>query len=159
MRKQQKKILAIALGGLVGLLLIIQILPVERENPPVGGELQAPAEVLSILERACYDCHSNQTSWPWYSRIAPVSWMVADHVEEGREHLNFSEWDSYALDKQTHKIEEVWEEIEEGEMPLWQYTLIHRDAVLSDQEKETIRQWSQSVAGAEETEEHEEHEH
>lgn len=100
-------------------LLAAQWVPVDRDNPPVLGEIESPPEVHAILERSCYDCHSNQTRWPWYSRMAPVSWLVASDVHEGREHLNFSAWRSDSTDKRHELREEIRKNVEEGEMPLW----------------------------------------
>lgn len=128
--------------GLVAVLIVLQFVPIDRENPPVTGAIDAPANVVAILERACYDCHSNQTEWPWYSHIAPVSFLVADDVEEGREHLNFSEWDKLPAGKRAHAIEEIWEEVEEGEMPLWFYTPLHPEAELTDADREALHGWA-----------------
>jgi hypothetical protein len=86
---------------------------------------------MAILRRACFDCHSNETVWPWYAYVAPVSWLVASDVEEGREELNFSQWDAYNADRQAHKIKECGEEVAEGEMPLWFYVPAHPEARLS----------------------------
>ncbi len=85
-----KKILIIFIVVAIG----IQFIPTDRSNPPVTHELQASPEVMAILERACYDCHSNETVWPWYSKVAPVSWQISSHVVVGRRHVNFSEWAS-----------------------------------------------------------------
>jgi hypothetical protein len=126
----------------LGLVVAIQFVPVHKNNPPVTTEAPGPPEVRAVFERVCFDCHSNQTDWPWYSHVAPVSWLVAHDVEEAREHLNFSEWDSYPAEKQHRLREEVWEEVEEGEMPLWFYTPLHLVARLSDKDKELIRLWS-----------------
>ena len=87
---------------LVALLVLIQLIPVDTENPVVTAEVDAPTEVLEVLRRACYDCHSNETAWPWYTHVAPVNFLVAHDVEEGREHLNFSEWDRYDAEKRAH---------------------------------------------------------
>lgn len=89
-----------------------------------------------------YDCHSNETNWKWYSYIAPASWLVAHHVKKGREHINFSNWGNIPIDKKEKIVEEVWEEIEEDKMPLKIYTLMHKNAVLHEEQKEIIREWS-----------------
>ena len=102
-------------------------------------------EVAILLKTICYDCHSNQINYPWYSDIAVVSWWVQDHIEEGREHLNFSDWGTYPSGKKEHKAEECWEEIEEGEMPLESYTFIHRDADLSDEQRELLVQYFKEI--------------
>ncbi len=129
---------------IIVVLIGIQFVPVSKTNPPVTGEIQAPAEVMEILRTSCYDCHSNESEWPWYSNVAPVSWLVISDVNEAREHLNFSEWDSYSAEDKAEDIEEIWEEIEEGEMPLWFYLPLHPEARLSDAQKEIIRKWVES---------------
>jgi mono/diheme cytochrome c family protein len=120
------------------LFVLIQLVPYGRDhaNPPVTGEpdWKGP-RTEAIARRACFDCHSNETTWPWYSHVAPFSWLVQKDVDEGRAHLNFSEFD-----KPQRRAEEAAEEVEEGEMPLWVYTLTHPGARLDDAEKaELIR--------------------
>lgn len=115
----------------------------------VVSEVDAPLEVLSVLRRACYDCHSNETVWPWYSRVAPASWLVARDVNEGREALNYSTWTSYPAEERDEERAETWEEVEEGEMPLGVYLLMHREAKLSDADRTILRSWA---AGAVRTE-------
>ncbi len=88
MRKFIKVVLFLVFAGLA----LIQFVAVDRSNPPVTGEVEASSQVMEVLRSSCYDCHSNETRWPWYSRVAPVSWRIAQHVEKGREHINFSEW-------------------------------------------------------------------
>lgn len=141
-----KRILAWALGVLVVSFAAIQLVPVERTNPPIDGEVPAPPEVRSILRRACYDCHSNETVWPLYSRIAPISWLVAYDVHEGRKELNFSEWNQLETKKQLKAMHESWEEVDEGEMPPWFYLVPHRDAALSSGDFEALRAWSLGAA-------------
>ena len=126
---------------IIVILIGIQFVPIDKTNPPVTGEIKAPAEVMEILKVSCYDCHSNETIWPWYSNIAPGSWLVVYDVDEGREHINFSEWQSYSDEDKAENIEEIWEEIEEGEMPLWYYLIIQKEAKLSEDQKETIKKW------------------
>jgi hypothetical protein len=123
-------------------LLFIQLAPVERTNPPVEKEISVPADVKAILRNACYDCHSNQTTWPWYSSIAPVSWLLVSDVINGREEMNFSTWNSYPAKKQSAKRKKVWEEVKDGEMPPLPYRLMHPEARLSAGEKELLRSWS-----------------
>lgn len=100
-----------------------------------------PADVQLILQKACYDCHSNDTHYPWYSHIQPVTWWLADHIKEGKKELNFSEFAGYSLRRQYHKLEEVEEQVKEGEMPLNSYTLIHSKAKLTDAEKQSLYSW------------------
>jgi hypothetical protein len=128
--------------GVVGLLAAIQLAPVDRSNPPVEAEVPADPNVRAILRRACYDCHSNETVWPWYSRVAPFSWLVARDVREGRRELNFSTWNQYTTKQQIKKLKESWEEVAEGEMPPWFYLPVHRDAVLPPEDRAALRQWS-----------------
>lgn len=131
----------IALGFIV-ILIGIQFFSVNKTNPPVTAEIDAPPEVMAIFKRACYNCHSNETKWPWYSNVAPVSWLVAGDVEEGRKHLNFSEWGDLTRNKIAHKKEDIWEEVNKGDMPLWKYTIMHSEARLSDKDKDIIRNWT-----------------
>lgn len=128
--------------GVIVAFVAIQFVPVDRRNPAVAAEVPAPAEVRAVLRRACYDCHSNETEWPWYSKIAPVSWLVSYDVKKGREELNFSTWNQYTGQQQIKKLRESWEEVEEGEMPLWFYLPVHRDAVLSAKDRADLRQWA-----------------
>ncbi|MEY3874712.1 MAG: hypothetical protein RL363_1433, partial [Bacteroidota bacterium] len=94
---------------------------------------------------ACADCHSNKTAYPWYASIQPAAFWLADHVKEGKREFNFNEFAGYRIAKQNHKLEEVIEQIKEGEMPLYSYTLIHRDAKLTDAEKATLINWCQNI--------------
>jgi hypothetical protein len=105
----------------------------------------APDEVKDIILSTCYDCHSNQVNYPWYSEIAPVSWWVQDHIEEGREHLNFSAWGNYPAGKKAHKAEEAYEEIEEEEMPLPSYVFAHSEARLNEEQKQLLIKWFKSL--------------
>jgi hypothetical protein len=136
---------------LVVLLLIVfaQFLQPLRTNPPVTADFTAPAEVKAVLQRSCYDCHSNETDWPWYSNISPVSWFLVQHVDEGREHLNFSRWGEYDTGRQVRLAEHMVDETQEGEMPLSSYLLLHPSASLSDADKQLIREWSDTVGRSE----------
>lgn len=131
--------------GVLLVLLLIQLIPVSRENPPVSEEVPAPPEVRALLARACYDCHSHETRWPWYSAIAPASWLVANDVEGARKHLNFSTWDRYDAKRRRKKLEEAREEVREGEMPLWYYVLAHPDARLGKEDRELLRTWTREL--------------
>ncbi|MBW8199310.1 heme-binding domain-containing protein [Flagellimonas abyssi] len=105
-------------------------------------ETQPSAEVKQILKTACYDCHSANTEYPWYNNIAPVSYWLADHVEDGKRHLNFSDWANYDSKKKDHKLEEVIEEVKEGKMPLNEYTWTHADANLSEDQISALLAWA-----------------
>ncbi|MBS1510617.1 MAG: heme-binding domain-containing protein [Bacteroidetes bacterium] len=104
-----------------------------------------PQDVQASLKTACYDCHSNNTVYPWYNNIQPVAWWLANHVSEGKRDLNFSEFTTYNIGRQYRKLEQINSEIKEGEMPLSSYTLIHKDAVLSAPQKMAIASWVTSV--------------
>lgn len=142
-----KKIL---LGVLVVLVVMQFIRPEKNESDvPSANDIRVhhavPDNVLSILKRACYDCHSNNTNYPWYANIQPIGWWLANHIEEGKEELNFSEFAAYSAKKADHKLEELAEMVEDREMPLESYTLIHKEAVLSSEEAETLINWANDV--------------
>lgn len=132
------------LVGLIVIFLGLQLVPVNRHNPEVVADIKAPDDVRHILKRACYDCHSNETKWPWYSYIAPGSWLVAKDVREGRERLNFSEWGEYydEFDTPLFFVEEgCMETIHTGEMPLWFYVPMHPEAELSEEDMAVLEEW------------------
>jgi Haem-binding domain len=116
----------------------------ERTNPPLNdartmaGMMTVPSAAGAVLERACRDCHSNRTEWPWYSTVAPASWFVIDHVNHGRSHLNFSEWASYQPDRRRELLEGICKETRSGAMPLPSYTWIHWSARLSPAEIDAL---------------------
>ncbi len=133
------------LGGgvlLAGLLLAIQFVPAGKTNPPVESDLAAPPEVKEILRRACYDCHSHETAWPWYTNVAPVSWWIAGHVKEARADLNFSRWPVFDFEMQKHLLREIGKQIRNDAMPLRSYRLGHPEARLTDQEKRVLLDWA-----------------
>jgi hypothetical protein len=125
----------------VFLFLAIQSIRIDKTTSPVNSETDfialtsANSEVAGMLKTACYDCHSNQPIYPWYTNIAPVSWWIKHHIDEGSHHLNFSIWGTYKEKRKNHKLDECIEMIEEGEMPMSSYTLMHGDAKLTDAQK------------------------
>lgn len=131
-------------AGIVVLVLVagLQLVPVDRSNPPVTGEIQVPDDVKAVLRRACWDCHSNETHWPWYSYVAPLSWRVASHVHDGRKEMNFSEWAGVPPGRQHKKRQQIWDEVREGNMPLSDYLWLHPDAALTDADRESLRRWA-----------------
>ncbi len=131
-----------ALVGIVVALLVAQLVPPTRDNPPVVADVAASPDVAAVLRRACYDCHSNETVWPWYSRVAPVSWLVAHDVHDGRKELNFSTWSAYDATKRRKKLKETVEEVTEGEMPPWYYVVLHAHARLDAPDVELLRAWA-----------------
>lgn len=133
---------------LVLLIVGIQFIPfgVPAEVPTKAeSALEAPAEVATILQRSCYDCHSNKTTFPWYSDIAPVSWFTKYHVKEGREHMNFSTWNDYPDEKKAKYLEKIPKAIK-SKMPLPSYLIMHADAKLSDADKKAIEDWATEAA-------------
>lgn len=126
-------------------LVVMQLLPVDRSAPADQGPLVIQdVQVAELVDRACADCHTNDTTWPWYSRVAPVSWWTIHHVEEGREHLNFSTWGTLAPDRQDHKLEEMVEMVEDGEMPLTSYKVGHPEARITDDERQLLVEWARA---------------
>jgi hypothetical protein len=141
------KIIKLALILLIVAFVVIQFFRPERTSSEVYEEnhvtkkLNVPDNVHQILKRSCFDCHSNHTSWPWYSNVAPVSWLVAKDVRNGRTKMNFSEWGKIPVSKQEARLESICEEIREGEMPLKEYLYLHPEAKLSPQEKDILCGW------------------
>ncbi|WP_291402417.1 heme-binding domain-containing protein [Daejeonella sp.] len=111
----------------------------------IFASFPASESTKQLVQTSCYDCHSNNTVYPWYSEIQPLAWWLADHVNEGKSELNFSEFLTYKPKKADHKLEEVIEMIQEGEMPLKSYTLIHSNARLSEAQKTEIINWAQTI--------------
>jgi hypothetical protein len=128
----------------IAILLLIQLIRIDTTNKSTDNAMDFTVrsgadENISVMVRAaCYDCHSNETIYPWYAQIAPVSWWIGNHVNEGREHLNFSEWTAYDTEKQKHKLEECVEMIRAGEMPMKSFTWLHPEARLSDEQKQEL---------------------
>lgn len=139
--------------ALLGILLILQFIRPEKNIHPEPGATEkdistlypVPDPVKSILKTSCADCHSNNTRYPWYARIQPLGWWLNHHVEEGKEELNFNEFAAYRPRRQYHKLEEIIEQVNEGEMPLKSYTLIHREAKLSETQRQQIAGWANAL--------------
>lgn len=146
---------------LVFLFLTIQSIRIDKTTVPVNPETDfialtsANAEIAGMLKTACYDCHSNQPTYPWYTNIAPVSWWIKHHINEGSQHLNFSIWGTYKEKRKNHKLNECVEMIEEGEMPMSSYTIMHGEAKLTDAQKLQLVEFfkAQKTIMAEPTEE------
>ena len=105
-----------------------------------------PANVMNILKKSCYDCHSNHTIYPWYDNITPINWWVADHIKEGKRELNFTEFGSYSNKKQLNKLKEIGETVEEGQMPLSSYLITHGDASLTEAQKTLLIDWARKAS-------------
>jgi hypothetical protein len=120
---------------------VMQFVPVERTNPPVEAPLVGPQPVMDIFRRACFDCHSNETVWPWYAKVAPVSWLVAHDVNEARAELNFSNWARLSLRDQDAARAEIWKKIDAGDMPPPFYVLGHPAAQVNTNDHPILRKW------------------
>jgi Haem-binding domain len=136
--------------ALLLVLVAIQIFQPARTNPPIDPKREIHASlavdpaVANVFQRSCNDCHSHRTEWPWYSRVAPVSWLVVSDVNRGRKSLNFSEWARYRPEEQQKLISEICKEVSEGEIPGLSYTLLHRSAKLSADDVTAICRWTRN---------------
>jgi len=141
--------------GVLVLLIFIQLFRIDKTTKPVDPQndfiaITQPndSEVTTLLKAACYDCHSSQPSYPWYTNIAPVSWWIKHHIDEGQHELNFSDWGSYSEKRKNHKLEECIEMVEEGEMPMASYTWMHEEAKLTDAQKLKLVEFFRAVKNA-----------
>lgn len=140
----------IAVVLLVGLIAIQFIRPAKNEATGESPDdiitrFSVPGEVKAILQVSCYDCHSNTTRYPWYAELQPAAWWLNDHIENGKKHLNFSEFGGYRLRRQAHKFEEIIDMVSADEMPLPSYTIVHRDAILSQEQKSLFLDWAKAT--------------
>ncbi len=146
MRVRWLKRAGIAIAVLLG---VAQLVPVSRSNPAVNASAtieakeKLPSAVQAVFQGSCANCHSNQTEWPWYSRVAPVSWMVAHDVRTGRRHMNFSEWGSYSSEKREQQLEEICEQLTNGDMPDPKYLWLHRAAKPTQQQVDAVCRWAE----------------
>ena len=137
--------------ALLVILIVIQFIKPKKNIHPgpqpadISTLYPVPANVDSILAVACKDCHSNNTRYPWYNNIQPVAWFLANHVTEGKRSFNLNEFATCRVARQYDKIEEIKKQIDKGDMPLSSYTLIHKDAVLTDAQKKTVIDWSENI--------------
>ena len=152
-----KKILLVVLA----LLVIIQFIrPAKNDsgelitNQDISKKYSMPDQVHKILVQKCYDCHSNKSRYPWYFNVQPVGWWMDHHIEEGKEHLNFSEFTAYTEKKANHKMNEVSESINEGWMPIDSYLWTHHDATITQEDRDVINQWIKTLGIPEEEEHH-----
>ena len=137
-------------GVAVALIGIQFIRPARNESAgPFPGDIHevhaVPAEVSELLKRHCYNCHSNNTTYPWYTNVQPVGWWMAGHINEGKEHLNFSEFAAYKPKRAAHKLEETYEMVEARDMPLPSYTIMHTDAKLTDEQIKLVAAWAREL--------------
>lgn len=149
MKGRGRRVVKMVLIGAAGLVLAMQVFRPSRTNPTFDASrtLQARThlteQVGAILDRSCVDCHSNQTRWPWYSQVAPVSWLVANDVREARHHLNFSDWPDKPKVQDANLVM-MCHQVERGSMPLASYTWMHRGSKLSPQDVRAICDWTES---------------
>jgi len=122
-------------------VLAIQLVPSSVSNPSAQGDISAPPEIEATLQRSCYDCHSNQTHWPWYSHIAPISWEVARDIEYGRRQVNFSEWGEYYPATRKRKLQWVGRALQREDMPPRSYQVIHPSSRLSPEARAQLQHW------------------
>ena len=137
-----KKVIFYLLIFVLIIFIIIQFIPVSFENPPVKQEIDAPDKVISILRDNCYDCHSNLTKWPWYNKIAPISWVIKRDVNSGRSNINFTEWDKYKSIENTIK-EMIVEAVNEKRMPPLMYRLGHPSSKITKDELKILQDWAE----------------
>lgn len=138
---------------LVIVLVVIQFFQPDKnidssgdpETNDVSNAISVPDSVQNVLQKSCYDCHSNNTDYPWYAEVQPVGWWLNHHIDEGKTELNFNEFSTYSLRRQYKKLEEIAEQVKEDEMPLSSYTLIHKDAILSKEQKMLITSWASAA--------------
>ncbi|SDH70245.1 Haem-binding domain-containing protein [Chryseobacterium taeanense] len=144
---KKSSLIKIGAGFIIILLIVIQFVDVEKnvEIAPSENAIEkhypVPNHVQKLLKTSCYDCHSNTTVYPVYNNIQPVKWWLAVHVNSGKRHLNFDEFNTYSKEKKLKKLDEIAETVRSGEMPLTSYTFIHHNAKLSDAEKSEIEKW------------------
>jgi uncharacterized membrane protein len=131
------------------ILMALQLIPIDKSNPPIDKNiaLHPPKEVESILKKACYDCHSNETKWPFYANIAPLSFSISSHVKDGRKALNFSEWKNIDPKIKTKRIQRAIKTIKNGMMPLPTYLWLHDEAKLTKEEKRVLTTWLKDQLG------------
>ena len=147
-----KKIFKIIAVVIFAAVVIIQFFRIDKTNPPIiqtetiEAVMTVPPDVALVLGRSCNDCHTNNTVYPWYSNVQPTAWFLKNHIDDGKRHLNLSQFATYDPKKRSKKLREICEQVSSGEMPLPSYLWIHRDAVLSDSDKQAICDWTKQAA-------------
>lgn len=145
--------------GVLVVLVIIQFFRIDKTRPESNPQddilvvESVPSDIGMILKTSCYDCHSNNTRYPWYSNVAPVSWWLKQHVNEGREELNFSEWGTFSDKRKDHKLKNIDELVREEEMPLSSYLWVHGDAKLTEKQQKQLVNWAKALRKGEKIEE------
>ena len=145
-----KKIIKVVLIVLVLGFVVIQFFRIDKTNPPVNAaetleaSVNVPPDIKLILGRSCNDCHTNLTTYPWYTNIQPSGWFLKDHVDDGRKELNFSVWSTYTPKRKAKKLEEICEQVTRGEMPLSSYLWIHWDSKLREGDAQALCDWAKA---------------
>ncbi|MEO1437454.1 MAG: heme-binding domain-containing protein, partial [Bacteroidota bacterium] len=147
--------------------IVVQFFPIDKTNPAYDAAQdflaihQPEAEMATLIKNTCYDCHSHETTYPWYTNVAPVSWWIKGHIDHGKEHFNFSEFGLYEPGRAAHKLEEAYEETEEKHMPLSSYTWMHPEAKLSDEDRTKVVEYFKGLYAAAEQHggDHDGHDH
>jgi hypothetical protein len=153
MNRRRRSPLLVLLVVVLGMFAALQLIRPDRTNPPVDPALRidahvtVPADIGAILDRACRDCHTNQTRWPWYSHVAPPSLLLAHDVREGRDELNFSEWGDYDEETASEQLEDICDQVRQRQMPLRPYTWMHPEARLSDDDVQRLCAWTDRARG------------
>jgi hypothetical protein len=142
-----KSVRRMILAGAALAFVVIQLIPVRLDQPAVTADLEAPPELKRLLRDACYDCHSSEVRRPWYGHVAPVSWLVAYDVNRARRKFSFSEWGRYDAKTRASIREEIWEEVDEEEMPLLRYRLLHSRARLNERDLAVLKAWALGTEG------------
>jgi hypothetical protein len=149
--KKVKTVLKVLAVLLVFALVVIQFFGIDKSSPAtvqadtIGAAVTVPANVNAILEKSCNDCHTNSTVYPWYANVQPFGWFLKNHIDDGRRHLNLSQFGTYASNRKVKKLEEMCEQVQKREMPLPSYLWIHRDSVLSDADIQTLCSWTEEA--------------
>jgi len=142
-----KIVILVLIAGLVGIQFFPASLNQNTTMLPIDFTkiFNTPDKIQSLLKKTCYDCHSNNTIYPWYSKVQPFAWLMESHIIEGKEELNFSEFGAYSKRRQKSKLKSIISQIKDDEMPLSSYTLIHRNAILSEKDKEILEKWFTTI--------------
>lgn len=147
MKPRRKKILL----GLLGLLVVLQFIPIDRSVPEIKPDqdflqiVNAPKDMAVLIKNACYDCHSYETKYPWYAKIAPASLLIKSHIKGGRQEMNFSEWGTYTKEKSATKLEECFKMVNDRKMPMKSFVNMHPEARMTDVQVTGLAQWFQQL--------------
>jgi len=148
---KKRKIVRLIFWSIIFVVVVIQFIPVDRSVPASDPNndflvaVETPASIKNLMTAACYDCHSYQTKYPWYAYIAPVSLWLQGHIDEGREHLNLSEWANYDAERRDHNLEEMVENVSKGLMPLNSYLKLHQEAHLTEDQRKELTDWFERI--------------